>query len=149
MAGSGIPFHGIPAGVPERAADSIRAAANMTLRDDTRALFMKAVAALRAAGAEVVISDSILPPQFAKLASRVSTYAYMRDGTNRFLATFGPDAYHSATQYEQVVGAPLFVSSIGVEDRGIHQVVRTTVEVVEGVCAHGNSGWGECAANRL
>ena len=37
-------------GVPERAADSIRAAANMALRDDTRALFMKAVAALRAAG---------------------------------------------------------------------------------------------------
>jgi Asp-tRNA(Asn)/Glu-tRNA(Gln) amidotransferase A subunit family amidase len=116
MAGSGIPFHGIPAGVPERAADSIRAAANMTLRDDTRAMFMKAVAALRAAGAEVVISDSILPPSFAKLASRVSTYAYMRDGTDRFLATFGPAAYHSAAQYEQVVGAPLFVSSIGVED---------------------------------
>ena len=116
MAGRGIPFHGIPAGVPERAADSIRAAANMALRDDTRALFMKAVDALRAAGAEVVISDSILPPSFAKLASRVSTYAYMRDGTDRFLATFGPAAYHSAAQYEQVVGAPLFVSSIGVED---------------------------------
>jgi Asp-tRNA(Asn)/Glu-tRNA(Gln) amidotransferase A subunit family amidase len=116
MAGSGIPFHGIPAGVPEHSADSIRAAANMTLREDTRAMFMKAVAALRAAGAEVVISDSILPRSFAKLASRVSTYAYMRDGTDRFLATFGPAAYHSAAQYEQVVGAPLFVSSIGVED---------------------------------
>jgi amidase len=116
MTGSGIPFHGIPAGVSERAADSIRAAANMALRDDTRAMFMKAVAELRAAGAEVVISDNILPPQFATLASRVSTYAYMRDGTDRFLATFGPAAYHSATQYEQVVGAPLFVSSIGMED---------------------------------
>lgn len=116
MAGSGIPFHGIPAGVPERAADSIRAAANMALRDDTRALFMKAVESLRAAGAEVIISDSILPPSFAKMASRVSTYAYMRDGTDRFLATFGPPAYHSAAQYEQVVGTPLFVSSIGVED---------------------------------
>ena len=111
MAGRGIPFHGIPAGVPERAAD-----ANMALRDDTRALFMKAVDALRVAGAEVVISDSILPPSFAKMASRVSTYAYMRDGTDRFLATFGPAAYRSAAQYEQVVGAPLFVSSIGGED---------------------------------
>ncbi len=116
MAGSGIPFHGIPAGVPERTADSIRAAANMALREDTRVMFMKAVAALRAAGAEVVISDSILPPLFATLASRVSTYAYMRDGTDRFLATFGPTAYHSAAEYQQVVGAPLFVSSIGVED---------------------------------
>ncbi len=116
MAGSGIPFHGIPAGVPEAAADSIRAAANMALRDDTRALFMKAVESLRAAGAEVVISDSILPLQFAKMASRVSTYAYMRDGTDRFLAAFGPAGYHSAAEYQQVVGAPLFVSSIGVED---------------------------------
>ena len=88
----------------------------MALHDDTRVMFMKAVAALRAAGAEVVISDSILPPLFAKLASRVSTYAYMRDGTDRFLATFGPTAYHSAAEYQQVVGAPLFVSSIGVED---------------------------------
>jgi amidase len=70
MAGRGIPFHGIPSGVPERAADSIRAAANMALRD----------------------------------------------GTDRFLATFGPAAYRSAAQYEQVVGAPLFVSSIGGED---------------------------------
>lgn len=70
MAGRGIPFHGIPSGVPERAADSIRAAANMALRD----------------------------------------------GTDRFLATFGPAAYRSAALYEQVVGAPLFVSSIGGED---------------------------------
>ncbi len=116
MAGSGIPFHGIPADVPDAAADSIRASANMALRDDTRALFVKAVESLRAAGADVVISDSILPPQFAKMASRVSTYAYMRDGTDRFLAAFGPAAYHSSVEYQQVVGAPLFVSSIGVED---------------------------------
>ena len=116
MAGSGIPFHGIPGGVPEAAADSMRAAANMVLRDDTRALFMKAIESLRAAGADVVISDSILPLQFAKMASRVSTYAYMRDGTDRFLAIFGPAAYHSAATYQLVVGAPLFVSSIGVED---------------------------------
>ncbi|WP_411280917.1 amidase [Gemmatimonas sp.] len=116
LAGSGIPFHGIPADIPESAVDSIRAAANMSLRDDTRALFMKAVESLRAAGAEVVVSDSILPLQFAKMASRVATYAYMRDGTDRFLALFGPATYHSAAEYEQVVGAPLFGSSIGVED---------------------------------
>ena len=34
-------------------------------------------------------------------------------------------------------------------DRGIHPVVGTTVEVVEGVCAHGNSGRGESATSRL
>ena len=116
MTGSGIPFHGIPAGVPERAADSIRATANMTLRPETRALFMHAVDALRAAGAEVVMGDSVLPPGFARMSSRVSTYAYMKDGTDRFLATFGPADYHSAAAYQQVTGGPLFTSSIGTED---------------------------------
>ncbi len=116
LQGSGIPFHGIPADVSESAADSIRAVANMTLRPETRAAFLKAVDALRAAGAEVVVSDSILSPQFAAMASRVSTYAYMKDGTDRFLSTFGPPSYHSANQYQTVVGAPLFTSSIGSED---------------------------------
>ena len=50
------------------------------------------------------------------MASRVATYAYMQDGTNRFLATFGPAEYHSAADYLKVVGAPLFPSSIGAED---------------------------------
>jgi amidase len=116
LQGSGIPFHGIPAGVSEAAADSIRSAANMALRPFTRAAFMKAVDALRAAGAEIVISDSILDARFATLASRVSTYAYMKDGTDRFLSTFGPPSYHSAAQYQTVVGAPLFTSSMGSED---------------------------------
>jgi len=44
-------------------------------------------------------TDSILPTSFARLASRVATYAYMKDGTDRFLATFGPAEYHSADQY--------------------------------------------------
>ena len=50
------------------------------------------------------------------MASRVATYAYMQDGTNRFLAAFGPAEYHSAADYLKVVGAPLFASSIGAED---------------------------------
>jgi amidase len=116
LAGDGIPFHGIPAGVPEPAAEKYRAAANMPLRPETRAMFMKAVEALRTAGAEVILDDSVLPLSFAKTASRVSTYAYMLDGTNRFLATFGPAAYHSAADYLKAAGAPLFTSSIGTED---------------------------------
>jgi len=114
--GDGIPFHGIPAGVPEPAAEKLRAAANMPLRPDTRAMFMKAVEALRAAGAEVVFDDGILPASFAKAASRIATYAYMQDGTNRFLATFGTPEYHSADDYLKAVGSPLFTSSIGTED---------------------------------
>ncbi len=116
LAGDGIPFHGIPASVPEAAAEKLRAAANMPLQPETREMFMKAVEALRAAGAEVVIDDNILPASFAKTASRVATYAYVQDGTNRFLATFGPAEYHSAAEYLKAVGAPLFTSSIGTED---------------------------------
>ena len=116
LAGDGVPFHGIPVTVPDAAAESYRVTANMPLRPETRAMLMKAVDALKAAGAEVVMTDSILPTSFARLASRVATYAYMEDGTNRFLANFGPSQYHSADQYRAVVGAPLFVSSIGVED---------------------------------
>ncbi len=116
MAGNGVPFHGIPAGVPESKADSIRTAADMLLRPETRAMFLKAVDALRAAGAEVIVSESILPASFAKMASRVSTYAYMKDGTDTFLAAFGPSGYHSAADYARVAGAPLYTSSIGTED---------------------------------
>ncbi len=116
LAGDGIPFHGIPVDVPAAAAERLRAAANMPLAADTRALFLKAVEALRAAGAEVIVDDTILPVDFARTASRVATYAYMKDGTNQFLAAFGPPAYTSAEAYEQAVGSPLFTSSIGTED---------------------------------
>jgi len=125
LAGDGIPFHGIPAGVPDAAFEKLRTAANMPLRPETREMFMKAVDALRSAGAEVVFEDTILPIGFARTASHVATYAYMQDGTNRFLRTFGPAEYHSAADYLKVVGAPLFTSSIGTEDNfrnmgGVH-----------------------------
>ena len=116
LAGDGIPFHGIPSSVPEPAFEKLRTAANMPLRPETREMFMKSVEALRAAGAEVIIDDAILPLTFAKMSARVSTYAYMQDGTNRFLAAFGPAEYHSAADYLKAVGSPLFTSSIGTED---------------------------------
>ncbi|MDH4066855.1 MAG: amidase [Acidobacteriota bacterium] len=116
LAGDGVPFHGIPVAVPAAAAEAFRTAANMPLRPETREMFMKAVETLRAAGAEVVFDDAILPVAFARTASRIATYAYMRDGTDRFLAEFGPPQYHSAAEYLEVVGRPLFTSSIGTED---------------------------------
>jgi Asp-tRNA(Asn)/Glu-tRNA(Gln) amidotransferase A subunit family amidase len=130
LAGDGVPFHGIPATVPDALAEKVRVTANMPLRPETRAMFMKAVDALRAAGAEVVLTDGILPTSFARAASRVSTYAYMKDGTNRFLAAYGPAEYHSADEYQKVVGSPLFTSSIGTEDGfrnigGVHIDQRT------------------------
>jgi Asp-tRNA(Asn)/Glu-tRNA(Gln) amidotransferase A subunit family amidase len=116
LAGDGVPFHGIPAAVPETAAEKLRKAADVPLRPETREMFLKAVAALRAAGAEVVFDAGILPASFAKTASRVATYAYMADGTDRFLATFGPAEYHSAADYLGVLGEPLFESSLGAEE---------------------------------
>ena len=116
LAGDGIPFHGLPPDVPEAAIEKLRAAANVPLKPETRDMFMKAVAALRAAGAAVVFDDTILPASFARTASRVSTYSYVQDGTNRFLAAFGPAEYHSAADYQKVAGAPLYPSSIGAEN---------------------------------
>lgn len=121
LTGAGIPFHGIPYSVSEAAADSLRAAANQPLRDDTRAMFMKALETLRAAGAEIVMADDVLGTDFARQSSRVATYAYMRDGTDQFLARFGPRSYHSAEEYLRRVGSPLFTSSIGTEDFFRHQ----------------------------
>jgi Asp-tRNA(Asn)/Glu-tRNA(Gln) amidotransferase A subunit family amidase len=114
--GDGVPFHGVPFNVPDAEFDKLRAEANTLLEPETREMFMKAVEALRAAGAEVIMNADILPAAFAKTASRVATYAYMQDGTNRFLATFGPAQYHSAAEYLKAVGSPLYSSSIGTED---------------------------------
>lgn len=116
LAGDGIPFHGIPVDVAPATAERLRTAANMPLAPATREMFLKAVETLRAAGAEIVMDPTILPVDFARTASRVSTYAYMKDGTNQFLAAFGPAAYHSADEFARVVGRPLFTSSIGTED---------------------------------
>ena len=116
LAGEGIPFHGIPYTVTGSLFEKARLAANVALTPETRAMFMKALDALRTAGADVVIDNTILPSSFAKTASSVATYAYMRDGTDQFLKSFGPAEYHSAADYQKAVGAPLFTSSIGTED---------------------------------
>jgi amidase len=116
LEGAGVPFHGLPSALPEQAAERLRRAADMPLRPETREAFMAAVERLRAAGATVLIDDTILPVSFARTASRVATYAYMKDGTDRFLAAFGPEAYRSSEAYAARVGAPLFASSIGAED---------------------------------
>lgn len=115
LQGLGIPFHGIPPEVPEGAAAKAQANAAIPLDPRTRAAFMKAIDDLRAAGATVVVDDSILPASFAHDATRIATYPYVREGTDLFLGTFGPAQYHSSTDYERVMGAPLGQSIIGTE----------------------------------
>jgi amidase len=115
LRGDGIPFHGTPAVVPELAAQRQAADAAVALDPRTRAAFLTAVRQLRALGATVVVDDSVLPASFARLAARISTYPYVREGTDLFLQRFGPAQYHSAADYDRVMGAPLGAPIIGTE----------------------------------
>lgn len=115
LQGIGIPFHGTPAVVPDVAAAKQAAEAAIALDPRTRAAFMKAMDELRALGATVVMDESVLPESFARVAARVGTYPYVREGTDLFLKNFGPSEYHSSTDYERVLGAPLGAAIIGTE----------------------------------
>jgi amidase len=107
LSGAGVPFQGIsssatPAEVAAATADSV-----LPLRPETREAFMKAIEGLRAAGATVVFDDSILPDSFAVTVARVGTIPYVREGTEKFLAVYGPAQYHSVAEYGKAVGSPL------------------------------------------
>jgi amidase len=107
LEGAGVPFQGIPSSETPNMAAADRLAARIPLRPETRAAFMKALDGLRAAGATVVVDDSILPGSFAETISYVFTLPYIREGTEKFLATYGPAQYRSVEEYQKVVGSPL------------------------------------------
>lgn len=115
LRGIGIPFHGIPAAVSQVEAARQIADAGVALDPRTHAAFLRAVEVLRAHGATVVMQESVLGESFAQAAARISTYAYVRQGTDAFLKEFGPPQYHSAADYERVMGVPLGDSIIGTE----------------------------------
>lgn len=111
--GAGIPFQGIASSVPDSVASEEEIAARIPLRPETREAFMRSIEGLRKAGATVVFDDSILPDSFARIVSRVGTLPYVREGTETFLKTFGPEQYHSSLEYEKAVGSPLPATIIG------------------------------------
>ncbi|MGH6827531.1 MAG: amidase, partial [Rhizomicrobium sp.] len=113
LEGTGTPFHGTPASVPEWAAGKRDADQVLPLDPRTRAAFMKDLDELRAAGATVVMDDNVLPDQFARLAARIATYPYVREGMEHFLRDFGPAQYHSIEDYERLVGQPIPPNPIG------------------------------------
>jgi Asp-tRNA(Asn)/Glu-tRNA(Gln) amidotransferase A subunit family amidase len=115
LGGSGPPFHGVPAIVPDALAEKQAADQANPLDPATRTAFSKAVDELRAAGATIVMDDTVLPASFVRLAIRVATYPYVKEGTDRFLRTFGPSQYHSAAEYEELIGQPLGEPIIGTE----------------------------------
>lgn len=77
------------------------------LQPETRALFIKALDALKAAGATVVFDDKLLDASFVALTRAVNTRAYGAEGTETFLRDFGPASYHSSSEYARAVGAPM------------------------------------------
>src|SRR5580700_5581217 len=132
LKGIGVPFHGTPAAASELAAAKQSAEQAMPLDPRTRAAFMKAVEELRSLGATVVIDDAVLPESFARTAARISTYGYVREGTDLFLKDFGPAEYRSVADYERVMGAPLGAPIVGTEPTnaqiGDTKVVQRVVE---------------------
>jgi Asp-tRNA(Asn)/Glu-tRNA(Gln) amidotransferase A subunit family amidase len=132
LKGVGIPFHGIPNAVSTHDANRAAAQAAVTLDPRTRVAFARAVEKLRALGATVVIDDSVLPESFAQTAARISTYAYVREGTDHFLSQFGSAQYHSAADYNKVMGTPLGAPVIGTEATNAHVGrVKLTQRMIE------------------
>jgi amidase len=132
LSGAGIPFQGIPSSATPNEVATQTADAVEKLRPETREAFMKAIEGLRAAGATVVFDDSILPDSFAVTIARVGTVPYIREGTEKFLAEYGPAQYHSAAEYEKAVGSPLPATIIGITDpttqKGRRAVVQALIE---------------------
>ena len=77
------------------------------LQPETKAMLLKAVELVRAAGAEVVIDEALLPNSFLALEKKVDTGPYRRDGANQWLREFGPEQYHTAEQYKAATGQSL------------------------------------------
>jgi amidase len=113
LSGAGIPFQGVPASATAKEVAAVTQDAVTPLQPETREAFLKAIDGLRAAGATVVFDDSILPDSFAVIVSHVGTTPYIREGTEKFLAEYGPAQYHSAAEYEKAVGSPLPETIIG------------------------------------
>ena len=107
LKGTGVPFEGVGANLSAEDLKKLEVAEATPLTPETHAAFMKAIDGLRAAGAEVVFDESILPDSFADVAARIFTAPYVREGTETFLKNFGPAQYHSAEEYAKAVGSAL------------------------------------------
>ncbi len=77
------------------------------LQPETKAMLMRAVEQVRAAGATVVIEDDLLPESFLLAEKKVDTGPYRRDGAMQWLGEFGPAEYHNAAEYKSVTGRML------------------------------------------
>jgi Asp-tRNA(Asn)/Glu-tRNA(Gln) amidotransferase A subunit family amidase len=115
---------GVPAFILKETAGP---ASRGNLRPETRAMFLKAIEGLRAAGATVVLDDSILPGSFPEIVRAISTRPYRLEGTQGFLKMYGPDQYHSAEEYQKAVGSPLPAAITGAAGRQDQAPVEQTI----------------------
>jgi aspartyl-tRNA(Asn)/glutamyl-tRNA(Gln) amidotransferase subunit A len=76
------------------------------MRPETRAMLMKTLDQLRAAGATIVIDDNLLPASFSDLVRNVNTAPYRRDGADQWISEFGPAEYTSGDAYTRATGQP-------------------------------------------
>jgi Asp-tRNA(Asn)/Glu-tRNA(Gln) amidotransferase A subunit family amidase len=105
-------------GVPAFILAAKPASGEESLRPETREMFMKAVEELHAAGATVVLDDSILPESFLSAVEKIRTWPYHLEGFDAFLKNFGPLEYKSAAEYAKAVGSPLSPMITGMQSAG-------------------------------
>ena len=89
------------------------------LRPETKAMLLRTVELVRAAGAEVVIDDTLLPNSFLEAEKRVDTGPYRRDGATQWLRAYGPAEYHDEAEYKAATGRSLpgvFTGESGILD---------------------------------
>lgn len=77
------------------------------LQPETKAMLLKAVALMKAAGADVVIDDTLLPNTFLEAEKKIDTGSYRRDGAMQWLSEFGPAEYRNPEQYKAATGREL------------------------------------------
>lgn len=84
---------------------------------ETRAVFMKALDELRAAGAEIVVSDDLLPAtDFVKAYRAIEMEPFRAQGNREFLKNFGREAepaYHSPEELTAVTGREIWPRLMG------------------------------------
>ena len=131
LSGATPVFQGVcPNATPEQFNKALKES-ELPLKPETRAAFMSAVEEIRAAGATVLIDPTILPDSFATEASHICTLPYLREGTDKYLADFGPAQFHSAADYEHATGKPLPSVIIGGEKTGMMDATSITQATLE------------------
>ncbi len=117
------------------------------LQPETKAMLLKAIEAVREAGAEVVLDDALLPDNFLAAERKVDTGPYRRDGAMQWLGAFGPAAYHAEAAYKRATGKSLPPVFTGVPG-SLDDLVEATSGPSTSPIHHGSAGGAAHGAQR-